>query len=176
MASAIAGGSIAAMVGAINEIQAWGFNGRKLQPSIKPDKTFLSELPKAFEIWSSDPSDSQNKIEALERLLSVKGLGIATISKWLCFTRPKQLAIYDSRVSIALRPIVTNGQRIFPTVGRRNTKTRKYPPADYQSLKPEIMAARYHIYTNMLACVVDNKELMTASDVEMALFMLGDNI
>ena len=114
---------------------------------------------------------SDDQKDALIDVLKCNGIGIATASKWICLCDQKRFGIYDSRVSIALSSVVDEqGFRLFPIVARRHTKERTYPNADY--CPPQNMAQCFIYYTdviNELGAIIE----LSASEVEMAFFMLG---
>jgi hypothetical protein len=157
----------------LEEIYAWGFGGRK-----PPKSTLNDEFKFAFinmaKIWSDENAVKQSKLDALEKTLSFKSIGIATVSKWICFIDQSKYAIYDSRVSIALSVIKDEkGKRIFPIIGRRSTKFKKYPTQDTIASNAHAMAQSYLCYLETLSHISE-KTTLTASQVEMALFMIGE--
>lgn len=153
----------------ITEIYRWGFE--RNAPNVDGDdwRKDAGAMIRAFS--NSDSAVSQQK-DALNKLLGHKGIKIATASKWVCFCDQTKYAIYDSRVSIALRDIVgTNGRRFFPTVGRRQIKGSKYPYGS--TLKPSQLVEKYFLYLDTLRIISKRIDLRVA-EIEMALFMIGE--
>lgn len=154
---------------AINDIYYWGFRKRKPTTNDEEWKGIARNLVKKYFEGSK-----KEKVEALNKMLNEKGIGIATASKWICFCDQKIYAIYDSRVSLALRSIVSESKkRIFPIVARRSTKTRRYPIGDAISVQE--MVESYCLYLDTLEEM--NKMIgMSSAEIEMALFMLGKDV
>lgn len=156
----------------LNEIYAWGFGGRT-PPVSTEEEGFQETFINMMYCWHNSQSSSSEKIESLEKTLAFRKIGIATVSKWICFIDQSKYAIYDSRVSIALS-LITNSdnKRIFPIVGRRSTITKKYPAQDTIVSKANSIAEIYLLYINTLK-EVKNKVNLTCAEIEMALFMIG---
>lgn len=155
---------------AVRQVHMWGFGNKPLKSSLDNDELFWSRLRNVLESWYLDHSD---KVESLSRLLSLKGLGIATASKWICMLDQERFAIYDSRVSAALAGITDNGKRIFPIVGRRSVESKKYPPQDYRAGKAHLISEDYQTFILMLQSLQEHYEVDSVSELEKALFMLG---
>lgn len=160
--------SDSAVSASISDIYRWGF-GRNT-PNVNGDdwRKIAGTLVREFS--KSRPDVPQQKA-VLKMLLDTKGIKIATASKWVCFCDQRRYAIYDSRVSIALREILSeDGKRLFPTVGRRKTKSSQYPNADVMSVSQ--MVEKYFLYLEALRVISERTRLKVA-EIEMALFMIG---
>jgi hypothetical protein len=157
----------------LEEIYAWGFRGRKPPTSTLSDE-FKSAFISMLHAWSNPEALKHSKLESLEKILAFKNIGIATASKWICFIDQSNYAIYDSRVSIALSIIKDEkGMRIFPIIGRRSTKFKKYPAQDPKASNSHAMAQSYLFYLETLG-FISKETTLTASQIEMALFMIGE--
>ncbi|MET3622545.1 hypothetical protein [Burkholderia ambifaria] len=174
---------------AANEIHLWGF-GSKLPGSIDR-KDWHERLRIALELWCDDNS-TRTSLTAAFASLHDTGVKIARVSKWLCFLDQRRFAIYDSRVSVALRDCCDDqGRRAFPIVPRRAPKgANQWPGATIMS--PERSADVYVDYiavTRLTARMLNDRKIgqLGASwrqdnpesgwwpvHVEMALFMAGD--
>jgi hypothetical protein len=115
----------------------------------------------------------------LIRLLSHKNIGIATASKWVCFIDQNKYAIFDSRVSIALRALTAEAnrneyKRAFPIIPRRAMGGHIAWTADWIVSRPERIARAYMDYLDVLKGVTGKQNVLNPAQVEMALFMLGD--
>tara|TARA_B100000963_G_scaffold361263_1_gene395827 strand:+ start:199 stop:858 length:660 start_codon:yes stop_codon:yes gene_type:complete len=150
-------------------VYGWGFNGRKVPAGVSKNLNLFCEFNKA---WESS-SKGEVKVRILAEILSLNGIGIASASKWVGFIDETRYAIYDSRVSLALRPLTIDGKRAFPTVARKSTKFKKYPHADYRT--NVTMARDYLNYCNFLNDIAIEYGFANLADIEMALFMLGDD-
>jgi hypothetical protein len=166
--AAVEVGSESGIGASISEIYRWGF--KRNAPNVDGDDWRKTAEALVREFTKSEPDILKQKA-ALNMLLNHKGIKIATASKWICFCDQTKYAIYDSRVSIALRDIVgTNGKRLFPTIGRRQTKASQYPNAD--AVTPAGMVERYFFYLDTLN-IVSQRTHLKAAEIEMALFMIG---
>ena len=112
--------------------------------------------------------------ESLAKCLKTPNIKIATFSKWICFTDQSNFAIYDSRVSLALRKIKIDKKRFFPTLGSR---AKGRPQSDYigsnASSAADQMAGKYMVYLDLLHSILSATTLSRVTELEMALFMLG---
>ena len=163
-------------------IYKWGF-GRPMPKSRQDDPAFLPAILQLFTTWSAEgdiADHKQRRISSLARLLSVSRVGIAQASKWICFIDQSRYAIYDSRVSMALRDIAIEGRRVFPIVARRPVRGEVAWSPDSASLDPKRMAEHYWSYLTLISYVarktphsIEGRSLYPA-EVEMALFMIGD--
>jgi len=157
---------------ALNDVYRWGF-GRSLHPKLLDTNNIETIIDMLQGVQSG-----QNMQLALEKSLCIPKLKIATQSKWICMLNQEKFAIYDSRVSMALRDIIIKDKRLFPIVGRRNTRSKKFLYPTYigntyekQACK---MAEAYFLYLKLLKYVAEKYNFKSVSKVEMALFMLGD--
>ena len=150
-------------------VMQWGFKGQKLPASLGKNTKEFCDLILA---WHNRSSLSEMK-ELLVKNLELDGISIALTSKWLCFVDPKQYAIYDSRVSVTLRKLGKGEGKTFPTTGRRKTKsTSDFPNENYR--KSEKMALDYFRFLDLVNCIRLEYGLDSAAEVEMALFMIGN--
>lgn len=151
----------------ILRIHKWGF-GRETPNS---QEEWLKDTIQAVrEFTKSEPDVLQQKA-VLNMLLSHKGIKLATASKWICFCDQSRYAIYDSRVSIALRDVVgSNQQRLFPTVARRKINGVQFPYGD--TMKPSRLVEKYFLYLDTLR-IVSGRTGLKVAEIEMALFMIG---
>ncbi|HSI48940.1 MAG TPA: hypothetical protein VLA61_11760 [Ideonella sp.] len=107
-------------------------------------------------------------------LLSLARLGIATVSKWICFVDQGRYGIFDARVSIALRYVAVGHERAFPIVGCRLIKGQRAFRNDTSvTSNPTRMVRAYLDYLEVLSGVAVQAAMLPA-EVEMALFMIGD--
>lgn len=164
-------------VGLLTQAQAvhhWGFN-QAIPAAIGNDPTFPSNLKGVLDAFNgTSPTCVAAREPELAKLLTIHRLGIARVSKWICFTDQNRYGIYDSRVSIALRGIALSGQRVFPIVARHSTQGRQSFTSDTSVVGvPLRMARAYLDYLAMLADLAAQVHLQPAQ-VEMALFMLGN--
>lgn len=106
---ALRGGRNDELLGALRKIHRWGLPGRfpdSVETRIKDVRSLLGRI-QARELV----------IEALTALLELDGVGIGTVSKWICFLDQSRYAIYDSRVSVALREMRDeNNDRYLPVM------------------------------------------------------------
>lgn len=142
--------------------------------------------------WSEAPQpwSCPAAVESLIALLEIKYLGIARVSKFVCFLDQDRYAIYDSRVSYALKDLTLDGaQRVFPFVGGRPVKNSRYVLADVIASKPRHMTAVYIVFLHLLQRVAEKLnerggitdrplqqvvgQQWTPALLEMALFMAG---
>lgn len=165
---AIRADDVSEIKASIFRIHKWGFGSET--PNSKGDEWLRLTVDIVRE-FSKHTTDPQRQKALLKALLESDGVGIARASKWVCFCDQNRYAIYDSRVSIALREVVwTNDKRVFPTVGRKKTKSSQYPYAD--AIKPSQMVEKYFLYLDTLKIISDRTRLKVA-EIEMALFMIG---
>ena len=160
----------------IQKVHDWGF-GRPLSAKLLNSEN-LKTIIKMLKTWYFSSADVELRATLIQSLL-IKGIKIARQSKWICFLDQSKFGIYDSRVSLALRKVEIDGKRIFPTVGRRTTKNKKYPQSTYLGnttvKQAERMSKCYINYIKLLEDIVQNSNFKKAADIEMALFMLGNN-
>lgn len=149
---------------ALREVHKWGLPGEP--PKCLNDASILPvlEAAAAKKPWL--------QAKAIEPLLNLKGVGIAAVSKWIGLANENCYAIYDSRVSVALRDIAGEHGRYCAVVARRATKTRKPWPADH--IQANDMAKVYLRYCEALRDIHGVYKDMPPARTEMALFVLGD--
>ena len=159
----------------IDEVHKWGFNGQGLNKRqvILHDEPYLSNFISLIQVWKQC-NDTSKMQDTLATCLQTPYVKIARFSKWICFIDQKKFAIYDSRVSLALRQIKLDKSRVFPTLGAKSTGR---PNADFISankiVATERIAATYILYNKMLRAVLPHYNLESVAELEMALFMLG---
>jgi hypothetical protein len=107
--------------------------------------------------------------DATLKLMSIKGVGIASASKLIGLFDQNQFAIYDSRVGTALRTLIVENQRLVKCPAGR---TRPGDPcSDEQWAKDyEKLIWILEIIRNRLN---EQGYPFSIADVEMALFMMG---
>lgn len=164
--------------GAEDEIQAvheWGF-GKKLDERQRGlfDPPNFQAFCAMLKTWAAG-SPKEARRAALEECLLIPHFGIARHSKWLCFIDQQNFAIYDSRVSLALRKIEIDGKRAFPTVGGRQANTPTPTALGKAPVAAERMSNAYMMYLDLLNAVKKDWGFDRVADIEMALFMLGRN-
>lgn len=158
----------------IQKVHKWGF-GRNLdkRESILLDDPYLSNFLEMIETWKIS-QDPERMLNTLETCLLTPHVKIARFSKWICFINQSQFAIYDSRVSLALRTISLNQKRIFPTLG---AKSKDRPNGDFIGSNPQTaakrIAASYMLFLDVLHTTIKEYDLSSVAQMEMALFMLG---
>lgn len=163
LVTALKNASETGLVAALMDIHMWGLAG-KFPPAIQNHKKRIHAV-----LRTAKRGELQEK--EIESLLDIPGIGIATASKWICLVDQDRFAIFDSRVSVALKDICVDGKRSFPIVARR--KSARHTPWPSDQVTPERMASFYTHYTDTLA-EVGAKVRMKPSEIEMALFMIGD--
>ena len=157
-----------------NEVKKWGFNNQEIDFGLRNNSSFRSRCLALFEAWQGD--SEKEKIETMGNLMEFPGMGIANVSKFTAMTDSVFGAIYDSRVSIALRPITYEGKVFFPTVGRRKTQSKPHYNASVMTQKKYRfkLAERYMLFLHMLSEVRDRTKFDQNSQIEMCLFMIGE--
>jgi len=162
------------VVNFFNTVKRWGFNNQEIDSDLRGDADFRSSCLSLFEAWRGE--SNTKKIETMGNLMSFPGMGIANVSKFTAMTDPVFGAIYDSRVSIALRPITYKDKVFFPTVGRRKTLSKPHYNASVMTQKQNRfkLAERYLLFLQMLSHVCSQTGFARNSDIEMSLFMIGD--
>lgn len=177
LAAALATGSLAQLLVVADAIYEWGF-GNRIPAAFRQDALFLPTLRRtllAFRL--APPGNYATCVFPLEALLGINGLGIASVSKWICTVDQGLFAIYDSRVSIALLDVgLPCGCRAFPIVGRRPVSGLSAWPAASQVRNNPSRAARSCVdYTHVLAQSRRLHRRHYAARVEMALFLAGED-
>ena len=158
----------------IQKVHKWGF-GRNLdkRQSILLEDPYLLNFLVMIETWKIS-QDPKKMLNTLETCLLTPYVKIARFSKWICFIDQSKFAIYDSRVSLALRTITLNEKRIFPTLG---AKSKGRPNHDFIGSNPKTaakrIAASYMLFLDVLHTTINEYELSSVAQMEMALFMLG---
>jgi hypothetical protein len=174
-------------------VHKWGF-GTSVRASVRDHTVFSPSMRTLCQAWleESHPWACRAAIENLIALLDIKYLGIARVSKFVCFLDQDRYAIYDSRVSYALKDLTLDGiGRVFPFVGGRPVKNAQYVFADTISTKPRHMAAVYIGFLRLLQRVAEKLnesggitdpalqqvvgKRWTPALLEMALFMAGQH-
>ena len=162
-------------------VNKWGFN-RYLPDPILSEPRNRKIFKRLFDTWYHIDFEERQAdlIESLAAILLIPKLGIATVSKFIALANPTDAAIYDSRVTAALNSIRLEDQRIFPMVGRRQLKSKRYFFADSittDKAKSRIMAERYLLFLKTLDTLKKNcVSFETSAQIEMALFMIGKDI
>ncbi|WP_162782232.1 hypothetical protein [Arenimonas caeni] len=150
------------LLAALRAIHSWGFAKASVFPA-----AIERRVDEAGAVLIEIRSElSLNKVNGL---LNVPGVGIATASKWICLLDQSAFAIYDSRVSVALREICVDEKRCFPILPP--WKGSNSWPQDY--VTKERMATYYLRYIEALREVSESYTAMSPARIEMALFMAG---
>ncbi|WP_374701974.1 hypothetical protein [Ideonella sp. B508-1] len=172
--SAVRSRSKKQLLDAANDIHDWGF-GQPVPNLVLGASNFLPALLEVLAAFDgTTPAYTSMQESTLVALLSIPGLGIATVSKWICFMDQSRYGIFDSRVSIALRDVQLQDVRAFPVMGRRPLVGKQAFSSDTQILSSSTRTARAYLdYLAVLSSVARAVRL-DAAEVEMALFMLGD--
>lgn len=172
-------------------VHKWGF-GTLVRASVRQHAAFSPSMQTLCRTWSEEPRPWNRcaGIDDLMALLGIKYLGIARVSKFVCFLDQDRYAIYDSRVSYALKDLTLDGiRRVFPFVGGRPVKNAQYVLADPIVSKPRYATAVYIVFLRLLQRVAEKLEesggitdptlqqvigeRRTPALLEMALFMAG---
>lgn len=153
---------------AIKKIHKWGFGGSPPESAINNDslRRRMRELLDTDNLLNDDIL-----VDHFTEMLNLRGVGIARASKWICLLDQTRFAIYDSRVSVALREVEIDDHRAFPILPRQESKRHIQWLKD--TIKPSAMAKHYLGYLETIRAVATKVELLPA-EIEMALFMLGD--
>lgn len=162
------------VVNFFNEVKKWGFKNQQISPELVNNPDFRTTCLSLFEAWQG--SSESKKIKTMGELMGFPGMGIANVSKFTAMTDPVFGAIYDSRVSIALRPLTYKDKIFFPTVGRRKTQSKPHYNASVMTQKKYRfrLAERYILFLQMLSEVQDRSQFDQNSKIEMCLFMIGE--
>ena len=174
-------------------VHKWGF-GTSVRASVRGHTAFSPSMRALCQAWSEQPHpwSCPVAIDNLIALLDIKYLGIARVSKFVCFLDQDRYAIYDSRVSYALKDLTLDGiGRVFPFIGGRPVKNAQYVLADTVATKPRHMAAVYIGFLRLLQRVAEKLnerggiadpalqqvvgKRWTPALLEMALFMAGQD-
>lgn len=149
-------------------VYRWGFNGKASPKTLAENLSLFIDL----NLHWFEGSNHNLMEKTLVEFLSLPNIGIASASKWICFCDETRFAIYDSRVSAALRAIKADGKVVFPTVGRRAARGRSYPTAHPR--RADQMARDYLFFIEFANIVSREYKIDSPAQVEMGLFMLGD--
>lgn len=174
--TALRSGNLASLRTAADDIHTWGF-GSGIPSALDVSPGFWGDLQRALKAFQAASGGALLMCEKpLAGLLEHQRLGIAKVSKWVCFVDQSRYAIFDSRVSIALRSVTTaDGQRAFPIVGRRPSGGRSAWPANSEVLSSPSRTARCYIdYLRVIETVSSAVSPQSPAQVEMALFMAGN--
>lgn len=176
-----------------DRVHTWGF-GHVVQTRVRQQASYVLALRTLCEIWSQHTRacTSPLAIDSLAALLGIRYLGIARVSKFICFLSQERYAIYDSRVSYALKDLSLDGcKRVFPFVGGKQVKHTKYVLADPIASDAQHMAVIYAEFLRLLQRVAEQLNAQggiadpalqqacgprwTPALLEMALFMAGQH-
>lgn len=168
-----------------NHVLEWGFgtknffNGKKYINNKQKKVGELKDFCKFINDWNKGDrkekrKNSEEKRKSHLNILNISGVGIARSSKWICFIDQENYAIYDSRVSLALSKIINEKKKkpFFQVLKRRDLKTKKYPKGSSRS--KSLTVDDYFIFLKFINKVADDYK-MKPFEVEMSLFMMGDN-
>lgn len=146
-----------------DDVHRWGF-GAAVSATVRTDPVYAPGLVELCRTWADHPTPWGNTeaVEALVNLLNISGFKIARVSKLVCFLDHDRLAIYDSRVSYALKDLCVNGRRVFPFVGGRAAPKGKgpYVGADAAMSDPRLSA---NIYIDFLRLMQRTAAKMNAN-------------
>ena len=145
----------------LDKVMSWGgFGSFPLREEIK----VLEITRQAFSYV-----DEGNLRSAISELLKVYGVGIASASKIIGLYDQNSLAIYDSRVGTALRPLTHDNARLLKCPPGRSrpgdTCTKRQWAEYYEKLLWTLKTIRNHLNSQGYP--------FSIADVEMALFMIG---
>ena len=168
-----------------NHVLEWGFgtknffNGKKYINNKQKKVGELKDFCKFINDWNKGDRKEKRKSSEEKRkshlnILNISGVGIARSSKWICFIDQENYAIYDSRVSLALSKIINEKKKkpFFQVLKRRDLKTKKYPKGSSRS--KSLTVDDYFIFLKFINKVADEYGIKPY-EVEMSLFMMGDN-
>ena len=161
-----------------NHVLEWGFgtknffNGKKYINNKQKKVGELKDFCKFINDWNKGNREEKRKSHL--NILNISGVGIARSSKWICFIDQENYAIYDSRVSLALSKIINKKKEkpFFQVLKRRDLKTKKYPKGSSRS--KSLTVDDYFIFLKFINKVADEYGIKPY-EVEMSLFMMGDN-
>jgi hypothetical protein len=158
------------------EVYEWGF-GRHSLPKSCRNETWQLAFHETLQSWHrADGASSDAAFNAFCQLLETPSVGIATVSKWICFVDQSRYAIYDSRVSRALRHVEIDGKRIFPLVpSRSKSPLWNAPDIRHNENVYRNTVFAYVAYLILVRALAPYANLSVAQ-VEMALFMMGKSI
>jgi len=166
-------------------VHLWGFNGRSIRAEVVDADAWLPAIHNLVHEWQlpQDPLGRPNALLALQNILAIQFLGIATVTKWTCFLDQDRFAIYDSRVSYAMRDLTIDNLRAFPFVGGRVTEQdRPYKVSQDACVTDPARAVT--TYANFLNVIRRTASLLNeqaagirwnAARVECCLFVAGES-
>lgn len=175
-----------------DEVHKWGFGGAPIADHVRNTKGFNDNISLLCRHWEAEGSYWENPqaMESFIVLMSIKNFKIARVSKLICFLNQDRYAIYDSRVSYALRKLTIKGLRVFPQVGGRPARSGEPPRVTPSTFTGDArrMARTYIDFLNLMHCFAErlneNAPLSLVGEdmpsrwnpslVEMALFMFGE--
>jgi len=167
------------------QVHRWGFGNKPIADHVRAAAEWPTAIHDLARTWSAavDPIATSEALHALRRLLEIRGVGLATATKWTCFLDQSRFAIYDSRVAYALRRLTIDDRRVFPFVGgRETTRTRgQVVYADGCVSRPSRAVTAYVNYLLVVrkAALLLNERTgtdeWTPARVECGLFMAGQN-
>lgn len=151
-------------LGTLNKVTQWGF-GRNFPLS---DERKMLEVTR--EVFNN--VDKQDYYEASKCLMQVSGVGIARATKVIGLSDQENLCIYDSRVGNALKDLKVNGKKLVKCPPDQGFKR------DYDVASKDEWAINYERLIWIVEIIKDyflSKGIkLTAAEVEIALFMLGE--
>lgn len=176
-------------------VHKWGF-GPAVHPSVTAHKNYKSNLAQLCMSWraGSNPWHNPAAMAALIGLMEISRFKIARVSKLVCFLNQQAYGIYDSRVSYALKDLLTpdGTRRVFPFVGGRSIRNgaKRYVYADSAMSDPYRAATVYVNFLRLLQRTADELNQKggirnaavsqivgsqwTPALIEIALFMAGE--
>jgi hypothetical protein len=174
-----------------DRVHKWGFS-HAVQARVRQHPEYDGSLHALCETWSANARHAPCKaaVDSLAALLEIPHLGIARVSKFICFLDQEQYGIYDSRVSYALKDLSLDGTtRVFPLIGGRQVHHSWYVLSDPVAADAQCMAAVYVAVVQLLLRTAQKLnrrggiagpgavqvcgEQWTSALLEMALFMAG---
>lgn len=174
-----------------DRVHVWGFDV-PVSPRVRLHADFSRSMGTLCEAWSDKvhPSTNEDALSSLAALLAVPDLGIARVTKFVCFLDQQRYAIYDSRVSYALKDLsLDGGWRVFPFVGGRQPKEKNFVYGEAILNSPRKSSTVYLSFLRLLARAaqkLNDKGGISEPDLrqvvgeqwspallEMALFMAG---
>jgi len=176
-----------------DRVHEWGF-GHAVQARVRQHRAYVDSLHALCKTWSADAGrlPGQAAADSLAALLEIPHLGIARVSKFICFLNPEHYGIYDSRVSYALKDLSLDGtRRVFPFIGGKQVKHARYVLSDPIVGDARCMAAVYAGFVQLLRRTAEKLNMRggitgpgvarvcgkqwTPALLEMALFMAGQH-
>lgn len=173
-------------------VHRWGFGGQAVRKVVRENVAFIPALQTLCRTWSGNPRpwECAEAMEALIARLDIEYLGIARVSKFVCFLDQDRYAIYDSRVSYALKDLTLDGvHRVFPFVAGKQVAADRYVLADLVTGTPRRIATSYVDFLRLMRRIVDKLNAVAGITdpslhpsvgrkwspalLEMALFMAG---